>query len=414
MAHNPLPDILNNVSKVIDAASETDKAKQNMYLDIQKEQMKKKAEFDLYKQMSGEADGNQPSVGQNQGMQQPKQQAPSGGMDVIKFMNTPRPQFDNGKISFGTPDDKSVFAFMDKARKASKAGDTNTTWTEQNEQEYQGLHNKIFDIKTPKGGGILTQLGIDTEGKMPEQIRDELQKKNPVLAEYLRKVGHNKIPVKGSMGMGANQVNEVVSGLYPDTYDPSKFPAYEKMRASYTSGPISVKLASLNTSLMHLDRLYDNFMMLDNKTWRGYNSLANYVKNQANDPILGAVGADISAVSGELASTFKASGATDTEIRNFQQSLSITDSPERAKKVLDEFVHLIGGRSTPIFEQWKKGAGDLEDFPVIGDSGLEILKKHGFDYDKSKGTIKSTMPDNGSPTDDGWLKQGKYQYKRGE
>ena len=244
-------------------------------------------------------------------------------------------------------------------------------------------------------GGVLAQLGVDTEGKTPEQLRTEIQQKNPVLATYLDKVGHNRLPVRGSFGMSYNQVTELVSGLYPD-YDPTRFPAVEALRKDFTSGKSSINLVALNTSLHHLDRLNDNMQKLNNPQWRLQGNIQNFLKNQGNDPTIRRVRNDLSAVSGELANTFKQSGATNEEIKNFRNNLEMSDSPETAKQSIDEFVQLIAGRTQPKFEQWKETTGgDFGNFPVIGDSGLKILNKFGYDYNSGTGGIEKSGHDGG-------------------
>jgi hypothetical protein len=245
----------------------------------------------------------------------------------------------------------------------------------------------------------ISQLGIDTEGKDIEQIRKDIQKKNPSLYSYLEKVGKNELPVRGAVGMAYNQVSEIVSSLFGETYDPTVYEARAALRKSYTSGKVSEKLISINTALHHADLAYDQANKLNNGKIKAVNNFGNFLRTQTSDPDLARFKTTLSFLNRETPKAIAAGIVTNEDKQSFDNNLNAAQSKEQAMGVIDDYIQLLGGRVQPYIENWEDTMGDLKKFPVMYKSTIPILNKHGFAYDKDTGAITKEEDQVGSQGD---------------
>lgn len=228
--------------------------------------------------------------------------------------------------------------------------------------------------------------GIDTVNLSPEQIGEELKMKNPGHYNFLESVKDGKYKITGRSSKEMNKVVEQIQTIWPGT-DLQALQARYDVRKDFTSGKTANNITALNTALSHLDKLSRNADVLDNGAFRFGNKLGNVLKTQTGDSRVRVLNSDIHAVTGELANTFKQSGATDQEIHNFQSALDAADSKEVIKNVVDEFIGLIGGRTQPLLERYQNAFGPDASFPVVGRSGQAVLQKHGFEWNPQTGDI---------------------------
>jgi hypothetical protein len=81
-----------------------------------------------------------------------------------------------------------------------------------------------------------------------------------------------------------------------------------------------------------------------------------------------------------MATVFKGTGATDQEIKTWQDNLSSSQSPEQLKKGVDELLQLMNGRLKAIDDQWTSSMGTTRDFHILSPQSEQILHKLGADY----------------------------------
>jgi hypothetical protein len=252
----------------------------------------------------------------------------------------------------------------------------------------QSANGKLYwKAKNVRSMGALSQLGIDTEGKTADQVKTEVQNNNPVLYKYLEKVANNELPVRGSFGMSYNQVSEVVSGLFPDKYDPTSYPAKEKLRQDFTSGNASKNIRSLNTATEHLDELNKLIPSLGNGYFMKANSIKNWATRNVGKPGVARFNFVKTALSGELATLFKSSGGTDQEIDNIKQAIDTSDSPANLYDTLQGAVSLMQGRLGALDQQWKTAWGEDKPFPIMSEKTKEIFGRIGGGQSQGQSSV---------------------------
>ena len=250
-------------------------------------------------------------------------------------------------------------------------------------KNYEKNQQKMVESPLSRYVGDYTQMDS-------EEIKERLKRNNPHYYDYLKGISDGDTNIR-SRGANADQTYQDVKALFPEA-DSTLIQARQKVRNDFTSGKTANNIASLNTAIHHLDRMAETGKQLNGTNFRWGNKLANVIKTQTGDPAVKRFGADLAAVTGELAATFKASGATDTEIANFKAELDKADSPKQIQGTVEEFIRLIAGRTQPIFERWQTTMGDFSKFPVVGKSSMKILSKHGFQYDPETGNIGEGAP----------------------
>jgi hypothetical protein len=79
-------------------------------------------------------------------------------------------------------------------------------------------------------------------------------------------------------------------------------------------------------------------------------------------------------VEDELAAVFKATGATDTSIRNWGENYSINDGPDSQHKSVEEALKLSAGRVGALYSGYKRSMGRDPDFSFLDQQSVEILR----------------------------------------
>ena len=145
-----------------------------------------------------------------------------------------------------------------------------------------------------------------------------------------------------------------------------QYVASQRVMDSFTSGPDSKTLQSLDQGTRHLDTLYDKALALQNSNTPLYNSIRNYglTKAAGAPEVKGFLtAADASAT--ELAKFLKGTGApTTAEIGSFKSNLAAAQTPAELASVIGTFAHLAQG-----------GLDALRDKLVSGMDNPEAVKQ---------------------------------------
>ena len=252
--------------------------------------------------------------------------------------------------------------------------------------EQTGGKSKLIKMPTAATGMSISSI-IPNYANMPiDEVKTTLKQKDPAYYNYLEKVGKADYPIRGAFGRTYNQVTQDVGYLFPD-YDPTLYPAKEKLREDFTTGFSSKTLVSLNTALHHADVAYNQIKVLDNGQFKRLNSLGNILKQESGDPRVDVLNTTLSFLNRETPKAIAAGIVTNEDKEAFNRNLNSAQSKEVATSVIDDYINLLGGRTQPKFEQWQQAFGDFKKFPVMGKSALKILEKHGFSYDVSTGEL---------------------------
>jgi hypothetical protein len=165
---------------------------------------------------------------------------------------------------------------------------------------------------------------------------------------------------------------------YDPSYDETQYGTKSALRKSFTSGPDSQNIKSLNTVAHHLDQLDQANDALNN----GNTQLLNQIANAYNVKVAGksapvVFNAVKNAVSGELGSIFKNSGATDPEIANIGSTISDSLSKGINKDVISTDVGLVQGRLKALQFKYENGMGKPADFKIISPEAEQAFNRLG-------------------------------------
>lgn len=214
-------------------------------------------------------------------------------------------------------------------------------------------------------------------------------------------------PAARSMATGPGKaLMDQVLRLNPD-YRGEEFPTRQKMRTAFTSGPQGQTLNSLNTAIEHLDQFVDAAKALDNGSFTPGNAAYNALREAFGSTAPTNFKGIKTIMSGELASAFKKSGATDTEIHNVEQSIKDSNSAQQlieyATKVA---IPALGSKANAFGEQYESVMGKGSGSQLLSGSARKVLSKHGYDPEHptmggapaAGGTVKMKAP-NGQTMD---------------
>lgn len=187
---------------------------------------------------------------------------------------------------------------------------------------------------------------------------------------------------KQAMG-GMTQAQIVaLASQYNPSYDEKQYATRAATLKQFTSGTYSQNVNALNTAIGHLNDLVGNAAKLNNTSI----TPLNYVKN-LTETTLGSgnvVGAEtnINAAVGELATAFKKSGATDTEIKNLG-TISANSSPAQIKAFISTASTLLGSRLDALNQTYQSSMGSAPAggtfLSTSAQTALINLQSQGYD-----------------------------------
>jgi hypothetical protein len=169
-----------------------------------------------------------------------------------------------------------------------------------------------------------------------------------------------------------------VQAINPE-FDATQFPNRNKTRQAFTTGTQGQQINAMNTALGHLDQLGSAIKGLDNGNVQVVNSATNFLRTQLG-------GADVTnfdtlkvALSGELASVLKRSGATDAEIRDVQSTISAKNSPAQLAGYVQTQIPILGSKLNALNYQYHQAMGEKDPFSALSPEAKTVLQKNGFD-----------------------------------
>ena len=162
-------------------------------------------------------------------------------------------------------------------------------------------------------------------------------------------------------------------------------------KKSFTSGKEARNKLGLNTAVGHIGSLVKAFESLDNTSWQSANMLMNALSKhlpvtnelKKRQGKVTSAKTKFNAVKDELASIFKQSGATDTSIRSWEDTITSPEevTPESAKAFISGALELMGSRLSALSDLYESGFGSPKDFHLLSQQSRKILKDIGVDAD---------------------------------
>lgn len=248
----------------------------------------------------------------------------------------------------------------------------------------EGELDLIKDFNGYKGGkdaNTLTKMGIDTVNLSPEMIQQSLKQRNPGHYAFLESIKNGNIDLKGRSSKEMQKVMEEVQTMWPGT-NMTMVQSRIKTRNDFTSGKESQNIKALNTAIGHLDALHKIIPDLHNTDSSWWNAPAQAFEQGTGiglNPAVKRFQFTKNALSGELATVFKSTGGTDTEISNISKNINEADSPKNLEEVTKAAVELLNSRLAASESKWKNTFFQEDDpeFPVLNDKSREIISRLG-------------------------------------
>lgn len=257
-------------------------------------------------------------------------------------------------------------------------------------------------------------MGGGAAGPLNSQGVNEsaLQGLSPSMAAYVKKVANYEIPLPNPRSKEGIALAGRVA-LFDPEYRADNFQLRNSVRKSFTSGKDAQNITSLNTAVHHLDQLDNSMTALGNRSMPLWNTLANKFEAATGDPKLIRAANDLNAVKGELAATFKGTGATDQEIKAWEGGFSSSSSPAQAKASIQEGVKLLQGRLDALIDKYQAGMGTTRDLQILSPKSIQTLQKLGVDVDRykayAKGGSNGTTGANQAPTSGPIITKGGFK-----
>jgi len=241
--------------------------------------------------------------------------------------------------------------------------------TVRNDRFNNAISSQIQDRENKKFAATYGN-GVDEQGKpLPE---------NPTA----RAIAEYRIPPPSSRSLASGPgmaLMDQVMKINPE-YRGEEFPTRQKVRAAFTSGAQSQTINSLNTAIEHLDQFVGAAKALDNGDFTPGNSAYNALRSAFGSTAPTNFQGIKSIMAGELASAFKKSGATDTEIASVEKSINDSASTkqlvEYATKVA---MPALGSKAASFNEQYHSVMGEKDPWSPISKGAKSTLQKYGLD-----------------------------------
>ncbi len=192
----------------------------------------------------------------------------------------------------------------------------------------------------------------------------------------------------------------VIVGLaqsYADKNNLAPFKAYAAdvnaaMGKYSTSGKGGQNATSLNTALGHAGSALEAYQNVANTDQRWLNVPINKLRSQTNDPNVLKLQTTLNALGGELATTFKGSGGTDTEIAHWMNVLNENLTPKQAVGVISQVNDLLKSRLSALDYQ-RNSAGGGTGAPILSPHASELSQR--LQGNQASGPHGPTVTQNG-------------------
>ncbi len=184
---------------------------------------------------------------------------------------------------------------------------------------------------------------------------------------------------------------------YDPNFSMAEYPKQLAVKRSFTSGPDSNTVKSINQLVGHLDTLISTFGQIDNTRIPAYNAVGNFLGGQLGNERIqkakGSIGQAVNAVANEAAKTFHGSGVpAEKEIQEFRNSIGPNTSPAEFKGATQTLMHLMGTAIDQMQAKYRQGVGVQEDFQIIQPRTAKILAK------LEKGGVDTSTLAGGAPS----------------
>ena len=241
------------------------------------------------------------------------------------------------------------------------------------------------DYISTKGGGMFSiAKRMLKESKSPEEARQALADKYPLLYKSLQDTAEGRIPISG-WGKDQNELRQLISSLFPN-FDWTKFNARQKLQMDLADVNSSYRknITSLNTLSSHLAEFDKKIEALKASNSPPENAFALFIRDVLEgDPSV--TGADITkeAVFNELERALSGVGATQQGIERISSSVRRRGiGYQQLKETVNSLAHLMDQRLNNMEQEYQgitgeKAPSGLYRYPDAQKSLDAILNRSG-------------------------------------
>lgn len=166
-------------------------------------------------------------------------------------------------------------------------------------------------------------------------------------------------------------------------YDPTYNATRPSTWREFTTGATAKNITSINTSLSHMDAMYDLADAMKNKDTRLVNLALNRLSTETGNPNITNFELARQAVADELMRTFRQVGASEQEAKDWQSRFNSSNSPQQLQGAIATAGKLLQGRLDAVNQQWKRGTQLTSDFPdIVSPQNQQVMQKIGGSFKK--------------------------------
>lgn len=193
----------------------------------------------------------------------------------------------------------------------------------------------------------------------------------PALAAQVKAIAEGRRPFPTGAALRSSSMQQLVAAA--TQYDPSLDAANAATRVAtrkdFTSGPSSKNIASINTAIGHLVTLQQAAKELDNSDFKLWNTVGNWAATQTGDPRVKKFEIARQAVASELTRAFRGTGGSLTEVKDWENSLDTSGSPEQLNAATTMGTELLLSRLESMNDNYTRGMGRSSDV-------MQLLSPH--------------------------------------
>jgi hypothetical protein len=228
---------------------------------------------------------------------------------------------------------------------------------------------------------------------------DAIKNLSPRDQEYVRDYATFKMPspVAGRPNPTLNRLLPYVTAYNPNWSAPNYQAQQQTVKqfASNATGSPGYNVTSINTAIDHLGSLWERAQALDNKSWRKYNTLGNYINNEFGKPEVAAFNDERTRVATELARAFTGGVPSDQQIKEAEASLNNANSSAQLKAVIQGTIpEMLNARLGELNYAYERTMGKPYGTDIVSPGAQKVLSSFGItDF----GHMKSVSPGDAQP-----------------
>lgn len=242
-----------------------------------------------------------------------------------------------------------------------------------------------------QGGGIPVLTAMPPLPPGQKYNEAALEGVDAGVKETIKKIVTYDIPLPSAFALSKPYWQNIIAraSAYDPTFSALQYPVKFGVRKSFTSGKDKDNIVALNTAVGHINSLVKAKDELANSNWQMGNQAANILAKYfpvskglvARQGTVTGVKTKFNAVKGEMANIFKRSGATDQEIKSWNDTVTdpSTATPASWKAFINGSLELMGSRIEALRSIYEHGIGAPKDFTFLSDKSRTILKNLGVD-----------------------------------